>query len=92
MEFEWDDAKASSNLKKHGISFVQSRQVFDDPRKVDDLDNFLEYGEERWIVTGMSGLRLLTVVYTMRQGFIRIISARKATKHEEQDYYQQTRS
>ena len=92
MEFGWDDAKASSNLKKHGISFGQSRQVFDDPRKVDDLDNFLEYGEERWIVTGMSGLRLLTVVYTMRQGFIRIISARKATKHEEQDYYQQTRS
>ena len=90
MNFEWDEAKASTNLKKHGISFVLSRSVFDDPNKLDDLDDVIDYGEERWIITGLAELQLLTVVYTLRRGIIRIISARRATRHEEQDYYQQT--
>ena len=90
MNFEWDDNKARVNLSKHRISFDLSRLVFDDPNKVDDIDDNLDFGEERWIATGLAGNQLLVVVYVLRREKIRIISARRATKYEEQDYYQQT--
>ncbi len=87
-EFEWDDEKAASNLKKHGVSFEDARLVFEDAFAILDLDESEDYGEDRLIVTGMANSRILIVVHTERGERIRIISARKATKREQHDYYQ----
>lgn len=87
-EFEWDDAKADSNLQKHGVSFEAARLVFEDVFSVEEPDTSLDYGEERLLLIGMAKGELLTVVYTERDGRIRIISARKAIKREQHGYYQ----
>ena len=86
--FDWSDAKARSNLRKHGVSFEAARLVFDDPASVDDVDARENYGEDRF-VTGQTNGRLLTVAYTERDGRIRIISARKATRREQDGYFGQ---
>jgi uncharacterized protein len=87
MEFEWDSEKAAANLQKHGVSFDDAAQVFHDPVGIEDLDDRFEYGEERIVATGLVQGVVLKVTCTMRDDVCRIISARKATKHEEQDYY-----
>lgn len=87
-EFEWDAGKAKANQRKHGIAFEAARLVFKDGFAVESLDADLPYGEARYVITGMVGGRLLRVVYTERNGRIRIISARKATRHEQREYYQ----
>jgi uncharacterized protein len=86
MKFEWDVEKADANLKKHGVSFEMSRLVFDDPYLNDRLDESADYGEERWISTGLAKGKLIVVVYAMRGETCRIISARKATRIEQQNY------
>lgn len=86
-QFEWDDAKARSNLAKHGVSFEAARRAFDDVFAFDRLDPGSEQGETRYVITGRVNGILLTVVYTERGDRIRIISGRKATTHEEQEYY-----
>jgi uncharacterized protein len=86
-EFEWDAGKAESNLFKHGVSFAAARCVFDDVFAVDRLDLESQPGEIRYVITGMVKEVVLTVVYTERGERIRIISARKATKHEQKEYY-----
>jgi uncharacterized DUF497 family protein len=83
--FELDDRKAASNLRKHGVSFELARAVFDDPRKIERLD-LDEPDGDRYLLTGLAGARLLTVVFVERGTRIRIISARKATMHEQDDY------
>src|SRR5665213_1876787 len=88
-EFEWDDAKAASNLRTHGVSFVQAMAAFTDAFGVEQIDDREEYGEERCILAGMVAGLILTVVYTERDERIRIISARRATKDEQDDYYRQ---
>jgi len=85
--FEWNDAKARANLEKHEVSFEVARLVFDDPAGIDEIDDRGEYGEDRFTITGMAGERLLTVTYTERDGRIRIISARKATRREQDSYF-----
>lgn len=85
--FEWDGAKARSNLAKHGVSFEVARRAFDDVFASDRLDLGSEPGEDRYVITGMVNGILLTVVYTERGDRIRIISGRKATTHEEREYY-----
>ncbi|MDD2652879.1 MAG: BrnT family toxin [Sulfurimonas sp.] len=89
LKFEWDLAKASSNIKKHGISFVEAKTVFDDDfaRLIPDPDHSED--EERFILLGMSYiLKILTVVHCYRDedGVVRIISARASTKNEERQY------
>jgi uncharacterized DUF497 family protein len=86
-QFEWSDAKARANLKKHEVSFQEARRVFDDPAARDEVDDRDEYGEDRFTITGIVNGRLLTVAYAERQGRIRIISARKATRHEQDRYF-----
>ncbi len=88
-EFEWDPVKAEDNIRKHGIDFVDVLAVFDDLGAVDEPDDSMDYGEERYKITGLMIGRLLTVIYTERGEAIRIISARKATKHEERFYHSQ---
>jgi uncharacterized DUF497 family protein len=87
--FEWDDKKAARNYAKHGVSFKEAMNVFRDPFAIGELDNWEAYGEERFILIGMAGNRLLNVVYTERGERIRIISSRRATKHERENYYRQ---
>ena len=89
LEFEWDDAKAAANDGKHGVTFEQAVYAFRDPFGVEWIDESSDYGEERFILLGMSGGWILSVVYTERQGRLRLISARRATKNEKILYYRQ---
>lgn len=86
-EFEWDAGKARSNISKHGVSFEAALHVFDDLFALDRADPGGSGEEARFVIAGMVNGMLLTVVYTERSNRTRIISARKATKHEQRDYY-----
>jgi uncharacterized DUF497 family protein len=87
-DFEWDDEKAAGNLRKHGVSFEEARDVFKDAFGMLELDLTRGHGEERLIFTGVARDRILVVVHTEREDRIRIISARRANKREQRDYYQ----
>lgn len=92
LKFDWRNtvAKAATNLRNHGVSFQLARTVFSDPFAIERLDDREDYGEERFVIVGMAeGNILLFVVYTERKGRIRIISARRATKREQDDYFRQ---
>ena len=89
LDFDWDDAKAAANFRKHGVTFEQAAYAFRDPFAVEWIDASAVYGEERVILLGMSGSQILSVVYTERCERLRIISARRATKHEKDNYYRQ---
>ena len=92
MEFEWDRAKAASNLAKHGIDFDDAIGVFDDPRMLSIVDP-RSYGETRYNAIGAVEGRVLFVVYTKRGSEVfRIISARKASRRERTAYMLQTRN
>ena len=83
MKFEWDPAKAASNVRKHGVSFDEAGSVFLDHLAVSGPDPDHSVGESRYISFGMSSLgRLLAVSHTYRPGAIRIISARRVTRAE----------
>lgn len=89
MNFEWDENKAASNLKKHGVSFDEAKTVFDDPLYIDFYDPDHSDGEDRYIMMGMSlQNRLLLVAYTERGDAIRLISARETTQTEQKLYEQ----
>lgn len=83
LEFEWDTEKAAENLRKHGVSFELATLAFRDPFGVEWIDNREEYGEERTILLGMADGTILVVVYTERGERLRLISARRATRHEQ---------
>ena len=90
LEFEWHAAKAEANLQIHGVSFELAKTVFKDPFAVELLDDREDYGEERFVIIGMAeGRVLLFVAYTEREERIRIISARRATQDEQDDYFRQ---
>jgi len=83
MHFEWNSNKAESNLRKHGVSFDEASGVFYDTLAATGIDPDQSESELRMITFGMSSSnRLLVVTHTERNGAIRIISARLATKHE----------
>ncbi len=84
LEFEWDDAKAKTNLKKHGVAFDEALSVFADSlaRMFDDPDHSED--EPRELIIGMSTKpRLLIVGFTERSGRVRLIHARRATRAEQ---------
>ena len=86
MEFEWDDAKNRSNLKKHGISFEEAILIFDGLILTYPDDRF-EYGEERWLSIGkIEDTLVVVVIHTDRAGVVRIISARPAKQRERKLY------
>jgi uncharacterized protein len=90
LEFEWHKAKAEANFRRHGVSFDLAKTVFKDPFAIERLDDRADYGEERFVMIGMAeGNILLFVAYTEREERIRIISARRATQYEQDDYFQQ---
>jgi hypothetical protein len=86
MDFEWDDAKAEANLAKHGVDFVDAARVFDDPRRLEVLDDRRDYGEPRFHTIGAVESAVLHVTYTWRAGVRRIISARRASRAEREKY------
>jgi uncharacterized DUF497 family protein len=87
MNYEWDPAKAASNLKKHGVRFVDAVIVFEDECAI-SVEDFEAENEERFCIIGMDAvLAILVVVYVYRfENIIRIISARKATRKEQVIY------
>jgi len=89
MEFVWDEKKNRDNIRKHGIDFRDVPEVFSRPMLV-QLDTRHNYGEDRWIGVGLLRILVAVVVFVEWEDeeTIRIISARKATSHEEQQYYE----
>jgi len=86
VSFEWDRNKAEVNARKHGIQFADAVSVFEDGSAVTIPDNDLD-DEERWVTIGRDAFgQLLVVVYTWRGTNIRLISARKANRREQDDY------
>ena len=90
VEFEWDEAKAISNERKHGISFEYAVHVFEDPFALVERDR-IEGGEYRWQTLGLvEGVILLLVAHTVQDDdedeIVRIISARRATRKERTRY------
>ena len=72
------------------MSFGLAKTVFKDPFAIELVDDREDYGEERFVIVGMAeGHVLLFVAYTEREGRIRIISARRATQHEQDEYFRQ---
>ena len=87
MEFDSDPNKAANNLKKHKVSFEEAASVFGDPMAYTFADPDHSFGEERWLMFGLSRVaRVLAVVFTHRRGKYRIISARLAKRHERKTY------
>jgi uncharacterized DUF497 family protein len=87
VEFEWDYEKAEANRRKHGIPFPLAIPVFRDPIRLEQLDQSLDYGEDRWIALGCVDREILHVVFTLREQRIRLISARRATRNEQRIYW-----
>jgi uncharacterized DUF497 family protein len=89
IRFEWSPRKSESNLRKHGLMFEDAIKVFFDPLRRVDIEGD-EHGEIRWRAIGQIGRRICIVSYTSREeGEVeinRIISARKADRHERQGY------
>jgi hypothetical protein len=91
LQFEWDDNKARLNLKNHAVSFDEAQTVFIDQLARIFADEAHSINEEREIIIGHSLYnRLLLVCFTERGNAIRIISARKVTKKEREDYEKNT--
>jgi len=91
MKFEWDPEKERINIRKHGVTFEEASYVFADPFGLNRRDDEHSDEEERWVLLGRSlDQTLLVVIHTYRdhngQERVRIISARRATKHEQKAY------
>ena len=92
LQFEWDPNKERINIQQHGITFEQASYVFADPFALNRYDGKHSQNEDRWVSSGKSLSEIiLVVVHTYRNSdgveFVRIISARKATKKEKQVYH-----
>jgi uncharacterized protein len=87
MRFEWDEKKNRDNIRRHGIDFADAVGVFDGPMLV-QLDTRRDYGEDRWIGTGLLRRTAAVVIYVEWEDeeTVRIISARKATRREAETF------
>ena len=92
LRFDWNKSKASLNKKKHGVSFEEAMTVFYDEHALEFHDPDHSESEDRFIMLGLSfKARILVVCHCLREAesVIRIISARKATRHEAQKYWEE---
>lgn len=90
MDFEWDLLKNASNTEKHGVSFEEAKEVFYDEFAIEFYDEIHSDDEDRFIMVGLSEqTRVLLVCHCFREPeeVIRIISARKATPNEADEYW-----
>ena len=90
-KIDYDLAKNIKNIHKHGLSFETAAQAFNDPNAQTIYDDYHSMTEDRYILLGAVGSHILLVIYTMRDEKIRMISARPATKREEEMYYKSPR-
>jgi uncharacterized DUF497 family protein len=77
------------HFRKHGVYFEDAVPVFFDPGRIESLDDSSDYGEQRWATIGLAEQAVLVVVYTIRDpngNVVRLISARKASRHERRKY------
>ena len=88
MKFDWDEEKNAANIRKHKIDFSDVPPIFASPMLM-ELDERLDYGEDRWTGIGILSSMVVVVVFVeRRQDTTRIISARKANQHERKKYEQ----
>jgi uncharacterized protein len=85
--FEWDDEKAHINYSNHRLTFEFSRNAFLDANALDEFDHTDANGEDRFNWYGMIGRNVIVVTYCMRKHRRRIISARRASRHEQDAYF-----
>ena len=88
MKFERDEIKNDSNIKRRGIDFKDARKIFDGYTLTIE-DDRLDYGEHRFVSFGIMYGHVIAVIHTETEKKIRIISARKATKNEQKEYFKQ---
>jgi uncharacterized DUF497 family protein len=86
--FTWDESNRQANLRKHGIDFVDAWKIFAGLTFTAE-DDRESYGERRFLTLGLLGGQIVSVAHTERRDEIRIISIRKATKHEARFYFSQ---
>ena len=87
MQYEWDEQKRLSNIRKHGIDFQDAIAIFAGDTVLMEDDRF-DYGERRFVSLGLLQGRVIVVVHSEPGQITRIISARKATKYEQSIYFQ----
>jgi uncharacterized protein len=83
----WDEAKRVANLRKHGLDFVDSEEVFDGLTYTYE-DDRLAYGEQRFVTLGLLREVVVSIVHTEEGGDLHVISMRKATKREREIYFE----
>ena len=81
MRFLWHEPKRQTNLKKHGLDFVDAKHIFRGPLFTFE-DNRESYGEQRWITLGLLGTKVIVIVHTETEDAIRVISMREADNDE----------
>lgn len=89
MEFEWDELKRQANLAHHGIDFERAKEIWQG-EVLEVPSPQTRHSEERFLATGTTEGRFITVVFTWRGTSRRIISARRARKNEQENYETQT--
>lgn len=87
VEFEWDEKKRESNIRKHGLDFADCKAVFAG-YTVTVEDTRADYGEQRFVTIGLVKGRVVSVVHAESDEKIRIISARKATRREQEAFFE----
>jgi uncharacterized DUF497 family protein len=88
VQYEWETSKAVENVRKHGVDFADAIAVLEDPNGLEEIDDRFVYGEERIRVIEMTHEKVLFVVATLPgEDACRIISARRATRDEQDRYY-----
>ena len=91
VHFEWDEEKNQENIRKHGMDFNDAWEIFEAPLQT-ALDQRADYREDRWTGIGLLGNRIVVVTFTQRGAdAIRIISLRKALKHERNKFEESIR-
>lgn len=91
LELEWDEAKNLLNGKKHGIDFNDLYEFFESDLYT-KLDSRFNYGETRFLTFGLLAGHVLAVSHTETESTIRVISARKANRNEQKEYFQKVRN
>jgi len=88
VNFEWDEAKRQSNLRKHHLDFVDAESIFSGATFTFADDRF-DYEEDRYITLGLLKEIVVVIAHTERANGIRVIMMRKATKHEQRLYFEE---
>jgi hypothetical protein len=86
MRFTWSEAKRTLNIEQHGLDFVDAQRIFEGPTYTYEDDRF-DYSEQRFVTLGILDEFVVSIVHTETSRVVRIISLRKATKHEQAIFF-----